>query len=87
MTQIIPGPIEPCNGTAVDAYELEDDGLPERVVCLAIGDIQGSRTDIRAMIELSPNAARELAFELIDAADLVEGECHLRRVTARAVLS
>ncbi|MBW7057288.1 hypothetical protein KY389_11390 [Paracoccus bogoriensis] len=87
MTQIVPGPMNTSNATAVDAYELDDSGNLERVVCLAIGDIEGAHTNLRAMVEMTPSGARELAFELIDAADLAEGECHLRRVTARAVLS
>ena len=87
MTQITPGPIDTSNGYAVEAYELTDEAGAERVVCLAIGEMVGSRFNVQALVEMSAAEAREVAFELIDAADLVEGECHLRRVTARAVLS
>ena len=87
MTQIIPGPITPSNGFQVDAYELHEDGEASRVVCLAICQITGSASDVRALVEMCALDARELAFELINLADLIEGECHLRRVNARAVLS
>ncbi|WP_304615866.1 hypothetical protein [Paracoccus sp. (in: a-proteobacteria)] len=86
MTQIIPGEINTSNGWNVVAYELDAQSQHKRIVAVALGERSDSDFSIHALSLLSTDQARELAFNLIDAADLAEGECHLRRLTARAVL-
>lgn len=43
--------------------------------------------NLQAMVVTTPDFVRGLALQLMDAADMAEGDCHLPRMTDRGLLS
>lgn len=92
MKQINPDLIS-CNDmtcsdkTVVGAFELHRNGQIVRVVLLGMGDIEGQQLNLQAVVVTTPDFVRGLALQLMDAADMAEGDCQLPRMTDRGLLS
>ncbi|SCY61962.1 hypothetical protein [Paracoccus tibetensis] len=71
-----------CDSLSVEAIEVLDSTGACRVVSIALGEIvrADGPVTIRAMADLEPAEARELAYDLIDAADKAESTDELRQV-------
>lgn len=74
---------------SVEPIEVLDGDGSARVVTIALGEMERSDgpVTIRAMADLEPDEARELAYDLIDAADKADGADALRQVRNLASLS